>query len=194
MKKTIALLALLLVPISSIFAGTYYGTITETITSTTYSQYHVGEVFTGFYQYDSATLNGEFRTPLSAALAPANGILTGGLFLPSPSGGNVTLVTNQFNSGLQVVGGVVVGFNYAFVSGGNLRDVTFIYSSTINSFLIHEAVGGTQGTLSFSAPVLQTSPVTVPDEANVAGLLALPLLVVAAARRRTALLGFFRRV
>lgn len=62
------------------------GTIAQTITSTNDPGYQVGQIFAGYYQYESATADGTFH-PDSPVNPSGNKSLTGLVYLTFPTPG-----------------------------------------------------------------------------------------------------------
>lgn len=184
----------LLFPLSSAFANTYYGIITETITQSSLSQYQVGQIFYGIYQYESPTIDGNFVTPVSFSVYhTGTPTLDGALFVPDVQGEYVRLTAAQgADHDLTVAGGVVSSLEISQESFGHANWARFGYGPAGGAFvvewymwenpdkLVWEHVAGT---LSITDPILG-SPYHIPETASVAGLLTLPLLLLGLRGRR----------
>jgi hypothetical protein len=88
MKSLLAPIVLLVAVPLPAFGTIYEGSLTETITDTGGSPlYHDGETFTGFYEYDSPTVDGNFFNSDAASFNPpagTNETLDGVMYVPFP--------------------------------------------------------------------------------------------------------------
>lgn len=200
-KRTVASIIIFLAASLATFGDTFYGTISETITSTNDPSYVVGETFYGCYQYESATIDGTFCTAGYGAPAPGNSSLTGNIFVTTPNGaagwgqpiGLVSLAPDVNPSHLTVTGGVVTDFSWDYLTeygfGCSIADGNSSFGASGDRDVFDPTIGqyrpeywiSTEGSLCLSAPVKQ-----VPDASNTLALLALSLLGFIALRRRFA--------
>lgn len=205
MRTSITSILLLASVWSTAFAATYHGTIRQTVTETNDPQYHVGQTYLGYYQYESPSIDGTFTTPPLYQPPGAIDTLVGSVYMPFASsasfeeGGSTIILTDSpgghFN-GLQDTpnAGVLV------ITNGQVSD--FFWSSDHNGFYMDmtesdfgavsfyntpaSPIPFTSGTVAFGDPF---HVVHVPEEPVTASLLAGVLavgLVVTWRQRRAA--------
>jgi hypothetical protein len=99
--------------------GMYFGgIITQTVTKTNDPGYFPGQVFCGYYQYKSLTVDGDFYA--TGLLAPTgNNSLTGLLYrtLPAPNGALNSIPSTMNDGNLKVAGGIVTAFTWSWQMG-----------------------------------------------------------------------------
>jgi hypothetical protein len=190
--KSLLLLAIVFASLAiPAHANTYYGTITQTVTQTNDPTYTIGQVFVGFYEYESSTVDGVFYTQFAPYPRPpgTNETLTGQIRFLYPDGyptlNELDLTMNEGR--LTVLGGDVTDFYWSWEKGGNytVLDVDSCFSLTHYDWSVDPVTGEpftppfTGGSVSFSAPV------RVPDTSSTGWLLlaGLGLLLVQRSRR-----------
>ncbi|MFT3781758.1 MAG: hypothetical protein QM790_07035 [Nibricoccus sp.] len=208
MKKAAALVILYVSSLAGVFADTYFGTITQTITKTNDPQFFVGQTFVGCYAYDSTSINGYYCAPSHwYPTTPTNLSLSGTLYVPfadeahfewTPSGqttpisytlafgdkGSYQAFTDTpINPGkLMIENGCVTGFSWSFDVGG------FFMEASENSFQAYSYYdrGPADQTPKTSGTITIGNPTRVPDTAATLSLLAAGLLGLGLFRRRYA--------
>jgi len=143
--------------------NSFGGIIIQTITQTNDARFYVGQVFSGYYQYDSTLADGVFHVANTQPPA-GNRTLKGLIYLPfSEDKARMNSLPSTMNDGsLTVSGNVVTAFAWSFDNGG------FYTSFTVNSFQARhygriDPLNGnhlpdmeTKGTVMFSAPLRQS--------------------------------------
>jgi hypothetical protein len=173
------------------FGIPFSGTITQTITQSNDPNYPVGVTFVGFYQYESDTIDGIFRTNAGSVYGPSDGLLTGFVFLAYPVGNGFEQLNdaNTGSRGLEIVDGNVIAFswrdeyingthNHAYINYGP-GGGTFLNYGWLNYGSWDDEIY-----LSISGTVVVGAPRQIPDVAPSLGLLTLSMVVFAAVRRR----------
>ena len=146
--------------------NSFGGLIIQTVIQADDPQFYPGQVFTGYYQYDSVSADGTFHLANSISSA-ANRSLKGLIYLPyapllGSSRARLNALPDTVNDGyLVVTGGVVTEFSWGIDVGG------FFSSFSVSSFLsraydhIDPTTGNpipqsdTKGTVYISPPVGQ---------------------------------------
>jgi hypothetical protein len=165
------------------FGIPYTGTITQTVTYTDDSNYQVGQTFTGWYQYDSSSADGDFGTSWYCLDNPTA--------LPTLYGSVFGFCDNMQDGWLSIRTGNYAHLTHLSVEGNSVNDfhktgqmggLDFSFSGS--GFRITNMMGPsgfayeTIGTLCFSAPV------AVPENVTTASLVALSLFGLVLIRRR----------
>lgn len=173
------------------FATLWTGTITETVISTNHPGYAVGDIYTGTYQYESDSIDGDFGT--TAYFVGHHESSVGTLFTvlydfaPLPGrdawirGSDGTFASQQH---MIVENGEVVFFNCE----GEIAytDFGFTFENGVGIFggssggYGGDPGGSTSGTLSFSAPTVAN----IPESTGTAFLMTMGALTTFIARRR----------
>lgn len=136
---------------------TFGGIITQVITQTNDTDYYVGQVFVGYYQYVSPVVNGTFYSFVTQTPG-ANQSLRGLIYLTLPDtfNGLTGLTATPNNSYLVVNNGLVTNLNWSWQMG----DYYAFFTPT--GFQTRQMPSGpeidTSGTLTFSPPVQQNGP------------------------------------
>jgi hypothetical protein len=187
-SRAIALFAVSVSLTGPLSAITYRGEITYTLTSVSSwaTGLNIGDEFTGWYSYESPTIDGTFVRDQTPEYTPPLS-LTGALYVPAPlapemAGGNsfISFPGDQLSALgclLTVADGVVTDFNWGPEYGPWALTVTESYFSAFRLDLADEP--STRGRIVFSAP----TP-SVPDITSTASLLAIALFGLGWLRRR----------
>lgn len=137
-------------------SGNFFGgIITQVITGTNDPGYHVGQIFSGYYQYASPSADGTFH-PDTSVNPSGNKSLTGIIYLTFPGAyGRLNgLPTTMNPSYLTVTGGVVSVLNWSLQTGDYYA---FFVAGTFTTRLMSQPGPAveTTGTVKFSAPMVQ---------------------------------------
>lgn len=189
--KAAALIAFLLASASSASALIYQGEITYTITRVgTYSTgLQIGDTFNGSYSYESDTIDGLFSRGEGSQAGDPN-LLSMSVYLPldfcpAEAGGGdyMSLPGNSrmqaTDCWMQVVGGVVTGFNWGPEYGEWAMTLTSTYFAAWKMMGEDGAVSN-KATVQFSRPTVAS----VPDAGATLALLTSALGALLIGRRR----------
>lgn len=185
--RALALFSLGLSLANSASALLYRGDIIYTVTEVSpyASGLRVGDVFTGWYSYESDTIDGAFYRDQAPPPPEQKNVLSASLFIPvdfapAQAGGGmfIDLPGNHFSAlgcELIVSGGIVSMFNWGPEFG------PWAMTMSARSFAAWNMMfddSSTRGTVVFTDPTAQ-----VPDAGSTIGLLSLALAGLALARR-----------
>jgi len=152
-----------------VFATSFGGTLTQTVTESNDPLYAIGDTFVGYYRYDSSTIDGDFFPNIPSVTPPGvNNSLTGEFYFafdPRP-GESINTGLQPLNTGvnggeLVVSGGAITSFAWSFEYGGYYTAFTagtFIALSYYDRPIFDPSSGlflptpEVKGTLTLSAP------------------------------------------
>ncbi len=157
-KKTGVCLLIMVGSALTTFGNVYTGTITQTITHTNDSTFHLGQTFIGSYQYESDSIDGIFGVP-NRSHDSAVDSLVGSLYNwnPHANGGVFEESLGALGSFLTVSNGCVIDFNF----DGSRSFGQFWFSECIftwSGYAPSEGGISTEGTISFSSPAARSVP------------------------------------
>jgi hypothetical protein len=166
MKKLLLSLALLAAISLPARADVYYGTIEETVTffndpnSDALDLFHVGQKFTGYYEYTSPTIDGTFYGGEAPGVPPPGALetLSGQIYITLDLyPGEVDITHTHHYAYLTVSGGDVTSFDWYYEMGD---DYAFAGETNMDEESYADyATSETDATLQFGKPRDLTNPV-----------------------------------
>lgn len=143
--------------------NSFGGLITQIVTDTNDADYVVGQVFSGYFQYDS--IDGNETVHLANTISPGgNRTLRGLIYVPLANAqGRLNALPCTMNDGsLTVAQGVVTAFDWTFQVGGNYARFTASTFVTLLTGRIDPTTGQhlpdlkTEGKIVFSKSIRQS--------------------------------------